>query len=94
MMEAVLGPIPCSMAQASKEAHLYFLTRDWRLNWPGAAPKRSIRCACLPLCLHFAMLGCCCHIRKSGAVCSVMPGCTGLLAGLLTVRCLAELWCC
>ena len=43
MMEAVLGPIPRSMAQGSKEAHHYFGSRDWHLNWPGAASKRSIR---------------------------------------------------
>ena len=45
MMEAVLGPIPQSMAQAAKGAHNYFTPRDWRLNWPADASKRSIRSA-------------------------------------------------
>ena len=45
MMEAVLGPIPQSMAQAAKGAHNYFIPRDWRLNWPADASKRSIRSA-------------------------------------------------
>ena len=44
MMEAVLGPIPKSMAQASKGLHNCFTGRDFRLNWPGDASKRSIRC--------------------------------------------------
>lgn len=44
MMEAVLGPIPKSMAQASKGLHNCFVGRDFRLNWPADASKRSIRC--------------------------------------------------
>ncbi|KAL3135779.1 hypothetical protein ABBQ32_007343 [Trebouxia sp. C0010 RCD-2024] len=43
MMEAVLGPIPKSMAQASKGLHNCFVGRDFRLNWPADASKRSIR---------------------------------------------------
>lgn len=45
MMETVLGPIPKSMAQASKGLHNCFTGRDFRLNWPGDASKRSIRYA-------------------------------------------------
>ena len=43
MMQAVLGPIPKSMAQDSKGMHNCFVGRDFRLNWPGDANKRSIK---------------------------------------------------
>ena len=43
MMQAVLGPIPKSMAKASKGMHDCFVGRDFRLNWPADAHKRSIR---------------------------------------------------
>ena len=43
MMQAVLGPIPKSMAQASKGMHDCFVGRDFRLKWPADAHKRSIR---------------------------------------------------
>ncbi len=42
MMEAVLGPIPKAMAQASGQ-HNCFTDRDYRLKWPGEAFRRSIR---------------------------------------------------
>ena len=55
MMEAVLGPIPKSMAQASKGLHNCFTGRDFRLNWPADASKRSVRCgrACLSICYGY-----------------------------------------
>ena len=43
MMQAVLGPIPKGMAQASKGMQNCFVGRDYRLNWPADAHKRSIR---------------------------------------------------
>lgn len=57
MMEAVLGSIPKSMAQASKGLHNCFIGRDFRLNWPADASKRSIRyCRLCPL--HASSLCC------------------------------------